>query len=249
MDAIASLNALTQKSDKGKSKAPEGAKLLLVLCQTSAEDQKVAEYLCLLHYSVALIFFEQATAVLPEEKIQSIRSAFQRNPKYKSKSKYFESQTTNQTNTKQEKVPPALTELQRVTATLAGEIESIFKNAQQANTELKTLLQTVAHAEKPDVQPLGRDEELTQLRLQLAERDSKIADLEQRLTVTLKLNTSAHNQQLITIKTDIANALKLEYQDYQESKAKEFSASQYEAYHASLFRIFKALKRFGIPFA
>jgi hypothetical protein len=54
------------------------------------------------------------------------------------------------------------------------------------------------------------------------------ADLKSRLTLTLELDASANNQELITLKNDIAKALKLEYQDYMDSKSKAFSPDQCE---------------------
>jgi len=82
----------------------------------------------------------------------------------------------------------------------------------------------------------------------IADRDAAIEDLKKRLSATLALDASANNQELITLRTDIANALESDYQYYQKSKGMVCTPDQYEAFSGSLNRIFRSLKRLGIHF-
>jgi hypothetical protein len=100
-----------------------------------------------------------------------------------------------------------------------------------------------------------RDQRIADLQAEITIRDTDIAvaqgkvdDLAGRLAKTLQLDASANNQELATLRTDLSKALKLEHQDFQEARDKAFSDDQYEAFKASLTRIFKTLKRFNITF-
>jgi hypothetical protein len=146
------------------------------------------------------------------------------------------------------------------------EVNSLLKTAQRANEELRTLLRTIINTNETHVtlrkqitdreeQISEKDRKIAELQVEVAGHESTIVnmqakndDLKERLAITLQLDTSANNQELITLRTDISNALKLEYQDYLDSKTMDFSPDQYEAFKASLFRIFKTLKRFHINF-
>jgi len=88
--------------------------------------------------------------------------------------------------------------------------------------------------------------ELTTLRAQLAEKDMQIEDLTQRLRTSLEMDNISKNQELITLKNDISEALKLDYADYAKSTNLPYNEDLFEMYRSTLKRIFKLLKRFGI---
>ena len=88
--------------------------------------------------------------------------------------------------------------------------------------------------------------ELSSLRDSLAEKNGQIEDLTQRLRASLQMDSISKTQELITLKNDISEALKLDYADYTKSKDSPHSDDLFEAYRATLGRIFKLLKRFEI---
>ena len=73
-------------------------------------------------------------------------------------------------------------------------------------------------------------------------------DLKNRLEVALKMNTIAESQELLTLKSEISKAFKLDYDDFQNSKGKEHSQELFDIYRVIISRFFKGLERFGIPF-
>ena len=81
---------------------------------------------------------------------------------------------------------------------------------------------------------------------QITEKDDQIADLTERLRMSLQMDDISKNQKLITLKNDISEALKLDYTDFIKSKQNQYSVDLFEAYRATLTRIFKLLKRFEI---
>gem|GEM_PF-1400521 len=81
---------------------------------------------------------------------------------------------------------------------------------------------------------------------QLSEMNGQIADLTERLRISLQMDDISKNQELITLKSDISDALKLDYADFAKSKENPYSEDLFEAYRSTLTRIFKLLKRFGI---
>jgi len=81
---------------------------------------------------------------------------------------------------------------------------------------------------------------------QLTEMNRQIADLTERLRTSLQMDDISKSQELITLKNDISDALKLDYADFIKSKENPYSKDLFEAYRSTLTRIFKLLKRFGI---
>ena len=81
---------------------------------------------------------------------------------------------------------------------------------------------------------------------QLTEMNRQIADLTERLRTSLQMDEISKSQELITLKNDISEALKLDYADFAKSKENPYSEDLFEAYRSTLTRIFKLLKRFGI---
>jgi chromosome segregation ATPase len=80
----------------------------------------------------------------------------------------------------------------------------------------------------------------------ICEAEEKISDLTERLRASFQMDERTNNQELIKLKNDISETLKLEYSDYVKSKQAEYSADMFEVYRAILSNIFKRLRRFGI---
>jgi len=150
---------------------------------------------------------------------------------------------------------------------LKSEIDMFVKNAQKANGDMQTLLQSIANAadiissvnnkteNSEQVEVLNNEIFVLkeEIKKETKKRDELVAqlqfdndDLTARLTRTLNLDEAENNRKLSALRANLSKAIKLEYQDYQENKEKEYSIEQFEIYKASLFKIFKTLKRFDI---
>lgn len=81
---------------------------------------------------------------------------------------------------------------------------------------------------------------------QLLETKEQIDDLTHRLRTSLQMDNISKNQELITLKKDIAEALKLDHADYAKSIDSPYSEDMFIAYRLMINRIFKLLKKFGI---
>jgi hypothetical protein len=81
---------------------------------------------------------------------------------------------------------------------------------------------------------------------QISEMKRQIDDLTGRLRASLQMDDISKNQELITLKNDISEALKLDYADFVKSKDSPYDIDLFDMYRSTLTRIFKLLKRFGI---
>jgi len=80
----------------------------------------------------------------------------------------------------------------------------------------------------------------------LEEAQLQIDDLTSRLRTSLSMDEISKNQELTTFKNDISKALRFDYSDFIGTKNGECNQDLFEAYQASLSRVFKVLRRFGI---
>jgi len=80
----------------------------------------------------------------------------------------------------------------------------------------------------------------------IRDNEAHIDDLSGRLKNSLQMDNISQNQELITLRTNLQNSLKIEYADYLVSKDSECNPDTYGALIGSLSRIFKTLRRFGI---
>lgn len=72
----------------------------------------------------------------------------------------------------------------------------------------------------------------------------RIEDLENRLKSVFEMDDSIRSQELMTLKKDVADAIRMEYLDYKDSD-QTFNEDNFVANSASLERVFKFLIRFG----
>ena len=75
-----------------------------------------------------------------------------------------------------------------------------------------------------------------------------IEQLDRELKNFDKMAGSTKENEIFTLKNDIGNALKSEYEKFIETRESEYSEDLFEAFKARFFRIFATLKRFGIKF-
>ena len=92
-----------------------------------------------------------------------------------------------------------------------------------------------------------KDLEIARLRSELSAKQEEIEALEGQLGTAFKMGNIARDQAVATLKGDISWGLELDYADYLASKDDACEESLFAHYRATLSRIFKLLRRHGIP--
>jgi len=77
-------------------------------------------------------------------------------------------------------------------------------------------------------------------------QQNEIQHLGEQLDAAMQGDGISQNQTLITLKTELANSLKSEYENYLSDRDLDYNPDTYESFRGSLTRIFRALKRFEI---
>lgn len=86
--------------------------------------------------------------------------------------------------------------------------------------------------------------EKTDLEKRFSASESKIAELDDRLRQVYETDNAIGEQELLTLKKNVSDALKMEYSDFKESDD-TVTEDNFMANYASLDRIFRILIRFG----
>ena len=86
--------------------------------------------------------------------------------------------------------------------------------------------------------------EKTQLERRLADSEEKVAEIDNRLKQVYETDNAIRDQELQTLKKNVADALKMEYADFKDSDD-TVNEDNFMANYASLDRIFRILIRFG----
>lgn len=150
-------------------------------------------------------------------------------------------------------------EKQKLSDDLLKTLKAAHREAMSLSSELAGKYGTITSLKQ---ELITKDKEISALRADIAELNNllnqkehlvdeqraKIDDLDGRLESFFKLDESSRSQSLITLKKEIARALRLEYRDFCEDKDAPCDRDIFEAYKASLNRIFRALKSFDIIF-
>jgi uncharacterized coiled-coil protein SlyX len=114
-----------------------------------------------------------------------------------------------------------------------------------ANRDARIVELSAAVAERNhDIEEMRRN--ISELQQSVHKSEAHNADLSERLKTSLQMDSITQNQELITLKNNLQNSLKVEYADYIANKDSEFNPDTYGALVGSLARIFKTLRRFGI---
>ena len=122
-------------------------------------------------------------------------------------------------------------------------LDNLSLQIQKRDNEIVTAQATIREREQ---QLITSSQELKKSKVALSSSEAQVSDLTQRLRTSLNMDEISKNQELITLRNDISEALKLDYSDFIGSKSSEYSLDLFEAYRSTLTRIFKLLKRFGI---
>ena len=154
---------------------------------------------------------------------------------------------------------------------ISKDTENVISQIDKARKEILAAIQNISKNQL-DMEALAksitcRDEEINTARVNLSEKEKRISslvndinereeilaeqkqqieDLTERLRMSMQMDDISKKQDLLTLKNDISEALKLDYVDFIKSKEKPYDPDLFDAYRLTLSRIFKLLKRFGI---
>ena len=139
------------------------------------------------------------------------------------------------------------------------EANKLFKNIFERNLTIKSLEQQITLKEREinEVKLQIRNEKdkstylttkIEELKAELNSSNLEIDNLKGRLKIAFNIDDVKKNQEIITLKTDISTALKLQYEDFNEHKEEECNEDNYEALKVTLNQVFRTLKRYGIDF-
>ena len=117
-----------------------------------------------------------------------------------------------------------------------GTVDSLKKQLSERDERISTLKAQIA----------SHDVHVSELEEQLQEREERINSLTEQLKTSMQMDTISQNQELATLKKELAKALSLEYGDYLSDKDKSCNPTTFEGFVGSLKNIFKTLQRYGI---
>ena len=109
------------------------------------------------------------------------------------------------------------------------EINQLKEEIENKNTSLSSLNNTIDSLKKD-----------------LDKKEEEIKDLRGRLKLSFDADEVSKNQELMTLKNDIALSVKLQYADFNEQKNENCNEDNYEALKVILNQVFRILKRYGI---
>lgn len=108
----------------------------------------------------------------------------------------------------------------------------------QKNLEIKNLQEKYLVLEKLS----------SELTAEIEEKSAEILDLNTRLKKAFSVDSITQNQELVSLKNNISNSLKLQYADFGELSMAEMSGDNYQFFKITLRQVFKTLERYGIEF-
>ena len=134
-------------------------------------------------------------------------------------------------------------ELLQIISSASKEAAVLFQSLSDNNGIIAALRKDVSDREARIADLQRRFDESQQT---TRENEAHIADLSMRLKNSLQMDNISQSQELITLKSNLQNSLKVEYADYFISRDSECNPDTYGALIGSLARIFKTLRRYGI---
>ena len=246
------LDSLALKSAKSKKAADEGAKLFCEEFLKQRDCSFAAEYLGKFHYCVCLDFFKNAG--LSEREAEEIAALweFRSKAKFSAEWAFLRGLLEGGFNTKTAlDFAGKLLEYGRgkngFYAVLISDYKKVIDSAGLHNKFAKLGEMPGGEVIAEFISAAGETQnnlEAGELRRELSEARAQIADLNARLEQAFKMDENNKTSELLTLKTNVSEALKEEYREFQNSD-RSFSEDNFAANTASLFRIFKILKRFG----
>lgn len=249
------LNDLAARSFKSKRAAAEGVELLCAEFSERRDCAFAAEYLARFHWSVGLRFFGNVS--LSDSEAAKIASAWRRGGKSGYAAEFafcrglleggfdrviaaeFASKTLANGQSRNGFYAALVTEYEKVfdSAELRGKFSEL---AQLPGGEIIGRF-TEGMRRTPEN---SNNSEVEELRRELSEARAQITDLNARLEQAFRMDETNRSSELLTLKANVSEALREEYREFQTA-GQTFNEDNFAANSASLFRIFKILKRFG----
>lgn len=124
-----------------------------------------------------------------------------------------------------------------------GTISALRKGILDRDSQIKQLSLTISEGNQTIANLQHMIEENQQT---LLEKESRIDDLSEQLKDSLNMGRISNNQDMITLKANLQNSLKVEYADYLIGKESECNPINYGALIDSLTRVFKTMRRYDI---
>ena len=88
--------------------------------------------------------------------------------------------------------------------------------------------------------------EIKQLQQTIKQQQKQINDLTKRLKISFNADDISKKQEIRTLKNDIAIAVKLQHEDFNEYKNASCNEDNYKALKVTLKQVFRTLERCGI---
>lgn len=137
-------------------------------------------------------------------------------------------------------------ELQALLGTLHKENETFFSLRQKIEEREARISELGTSIQERDRHIDELMQEIHKREQGLSEKQAEVVDLTERLKIALRMEDISQSQELVTLKTDLSNSLRIEYADYLANREKVCTVDMFEAHRGSLTRVFKTLRRFGI---
>ena len=137
------------------------------------------------------------------------------------------------------------------------EVQKLFDNIFNKNNTIQNLQNKLSEKEKVinsmkieiennNSSIVSLKDQINNVKAELEDKEIKITDLTERLKLSFKADEITKNQDLTTLKSDIASAVKLQYEDFNEHQNESCNEDNYEALKVSFKQVFRALNRYGI---
>ncbi|MGH4050190.1 MAG: hypothetical protein ACREVX_02370 [Clostridium sp.] len=137
------------------------------------------------------------------------------------------------------------------------EAQKLFDNIFNKNITIQTMQEKLNAKEKEiyllkveienkNISILSLNDEINKTKEKSLNTEIKLIDLTERLKASFNADDVSKKQELITLKTDIATSVKLQYEDFNEHKNEICNEDNYEALKVTLNQVFRTLKKYGI---
>lgn len=165
--------------------------------------------------------------------------------------------TMSTTNTVKSVEIESAKEILKILQSTNQEAQKLFDNIFSKNNTIQNIQENLNIKEKEmnllkveienkNIALMSLRGELNKVKVELADREMKISDITERLKASFNADDISKKQELITLKNDIATAVKLQYEDFNEHKNESCNEDNYEALKVTLNQVFRTLKRYGI---
>lgn len=137
-------------------------------------------------------------------------------------------------------------EVQKLFDSIFSKNNTIQNLQEKLNIKEKEMNLLKVEIENKNIALMSLRDEFNKVKAELEGREMKISDLTERLKASFNADNILKKQELITLKNDIATAVKLQYEDFNEHRNESCNEDNYEALKVTLNQVFRTLKKYGI---